>query len=798
MSVRNDNTLEVGLLDADEAKGLFKSQAGNKVDKEEYKTVTDRLLSKCGGLPLAIVVTANALKDKDLPNWKKFADELEKPISSQLVGGDHRETFSILATSYRFMESKEKRIFFVLCCLCPLGSFIPIKKLMRYGIGLDLFQHVNKLSEAIDQAHKWADELISSSMLLKTDFPGRWKIHDVVRAFGISFAAKDDGHKLLVDAIPRWMNKTTLTEYTAISLLSGNDHSRLTGIESDKLQILLLSSKVLSDIPSSFFGAMTNLEVLYLSNMNIKPKLPESIGKFQKLRTLYLEDCNLGDIKVIGELVNLSVLCLRNSHLEELPDEIGKLCNLRLLDLTGCNCKFRPALANILGRLSELEGLYMINSFKKHLKSNEDGETSYATGAIEFNNLHYLNELEMHIWHVEQLSIDAHFVKNLDKFIICVKHEEFYSTELEPVGSFRCILHISNIDMGEISGEETFKALLKKADRLRLKDTRSFMDLFKRLDNEGLPELRHLEIGSGSESENELSKLKGACDEEAPPGIFSNLQHLSIWSLEGLQYILPFAQAPCKLTEIKVRSCSSLNFIFIENANGDGRPAEKEETDVMELPFLKSLDLGYLNNLISLLGSGNGDGVEEHQVLFNPRIVFTSLELISLMVCPRIVKLWDKELGRSSFQSLKTIMIDRCEKLSSVGPLSIFSTLVQLESLIIVSCKSMHEVITTEETEELEIDSQVIIFPQLKNLLIGFSSNIKSFYGGSYKLEFPNLISLKLYDLDHLNKFVGSENSSVLFHEENLKCRRSVMKLRVYGIGIWMEEVIPYQTLFQC
>ncbi|KAK9734511.1 hypothetical protein RND81_04G144500 [Saponaria officinalis] len=637
-----------------------------------------------------------------------------------------------------------------------------------------------------------------------------------MKKVNIVHSLADDGHKIMVDAIPRWMSKKTLTEYTTISLLSRNDYSRLNGMESDKLQILLLRGMMIPDISNSFFAGMKNLDVLHLSDLNLQPRLPESIGKLEKLRTLYLEGCKLGDIRVIGELVNLSVLCLCHSYMEEFPDEIGELRNLRLLDLTGCICKFRPLLANILGRLSELEGLYMFDSFENHLGSIEDGGTSCVPHAIEFNKLQYLNALQMHIWCAEQLSIDSKFVKNLDKFRICVKYGELKYSDTPELQSFHGILHIKEIDIDEVLGIKTLQALLKKADWLRLSKARKINNIVMELDNEGLRDLKYLEVDDCKDMDfivnlkgkndllvfpsllslklKELPKLKWVCDEEAPSGIFSNLQDLSIYHLKNLQYVLPFAHVPRKLVKIEVSLCHSVNFIFMENVTDDGSPAVKEETEVIELPFLKSLELSYMDHLISLLGSENlfriGDGVQGHQVFFSPRVLFSSLEQLSLVNCKRIVKLWDKALGISSFQSLKTIKIDRCEKLSSVGPLSIFSTLVQLESLTIENCKSMHEVITADGTEETEIHDQVVIFPHLKDLVIRESSLLKSFYGGIYKLKFPKLKNLQLDNLVCLNNFAGSQNSSVLFHEEmDFPCLEelavSCVKDEVMGLWDW-------------
>ncbi|XP_074269662.1 putative disease resistance protein At4g27220 isoform X2 [Silene latifolia] len=366
MGVLDTNNYEVGLLNDKEAKHLFEVLVKQKVTGE-YEFVGNRLLKKCQRLPLAIVTTAKFLNGKELRAWEQFAKDVEKPIPCQITDL-HHGTFSIFRTSYEAMASEEKKKFFLLACLSPVGSSISVDDLMRYGIGLDLFQHVNKLSEAIDLARTWAEELVSSSMLLKGDSDKTVKIHDVVRESTMSFASKfginKDRHMFLVDAIPRWICEETFNKYRGISLLAQANFAPLRGVKAASLQILLFKGNRDDDsfLDSNFFQRMTNLKVLEMRYMNFEKGLPESLCKLKVLKTLQLVECKLGDIKLIGELGSLLVLSLRGSSLDGLPDEIGKLDKLRLLDLSKCRCKEPRIPSNVIAGLSLLEELYLIGS----------------------------------------------------------------------------------------------------------------------------------------------------------------------------------------------------------------------------------------------------------------------------------------------------------------------------------------------------------------------------------------------------------------------------------------------------
>ena len=83
---------------------------------------------------------------------------------------------------------------------------------------------------------------------------------------------------------------------------------------------------------------------------------------FPSLETLYLRQCVLEDIAMIGELRNLEILDLRYSNVKQLPGETGLLTHLRILTLTDCT-ELKVIPPNVLSCLIQLEELYVGNSF---------------------------------------------------------------------------------------------------------------------------------------------------------------------------------------------------------------------------------------------------------------------------------------------------------------------------------------------------------------------------------------------------------------------------------------------------
>ncbi|KAH9621780.1 hypothetical protein KSS87_016561, partial [Heliosperma pusillum] len=666
MDVQEAHIFKVGLLNEKEALNLFENQTEKKVGSGEFKAVADRLLRKCGGLPLAITTTASALRGKNLPMWCHFAETSEKPISSQ-ISSEYCETYSILETSYKLVDVEEKMIFLFLACLSPFDSAVTVDDLMRYGIGLDLFQRVNGLSEAMEQANVWANELISSSLLLKGDYNGEVKIHDLVRESAISFIDKGKDRMTLVESIPRWMRKETLKKFTAISLMSGHDFSRLRGVNAPRLEILLLKGDISqTTLASDFFDGMKNLKVLSLSNVNFNTGLPESMGELECLQTLHLHHC-----------------------------------------------------------------LYMLNGFdgwaSTNIEVNNVGGSSQASGS-ELDTLSHLNVLEMEVSKAEQMLTvnNGQLIEQLCKFKIRVRNSDGSPEEL-PV--FRYVLVLIDIYP---SPNNWLRSLLKKTECLVLKDcNRLTNNVVPELDDDGFKDLKYLkvekcEVKSVISSQNEttvfanleilelliLYKLEMICDGKASARIFSNLRRLHLEELINLKSGLSLTSGLLNLNEVVVVYCPELKFVAYKDA--------KNETEVYMFPSLKSLHLNFVDSLSSVLGqSGN-----EVFALFNAESKYPSLENLKLSGNETIGMLWSPACYVTGFQNLKTLHIEGCGELRSLGSPSIFAALVQLEQLKINHCSSLQEVISTE-TEGDGILEKAINFPKLKHLSLKDSNEIE-------------------------------------------------------------------------
>ncbi|XP_004309609.1 PREDICTED: disease resistance protein At4g27190-like [Fragaria vesca subsp. vesca] len=144
---------------------LFVRNARRSFELPTFMNVAKKVAGECKGLPIALIAVARALGDKDLAEWDKAAQRLEK---SQSANPDHKEdAFKCMKLSYDYLKDEEYKSFFLLCCLFPEDYDIQIEDLFRYAIGIGLFRDAETIYEARGTAYTVVKYLIDSSLLWK-------------------------------------------------------------------------------------------------------------------------------------------------------------------------------------------------------------------------------------------------------------------------------------------------------------------------------------------------------------------------------------------------------------------------------------------------------------------------------------------------------------------------------------------------------------------------------------------------------------------------------------------------------
>uniref|UniRef100_A0A6N2LEX0 AAA+ ATPase domain-containing protein n=1 Tax=Salix viminalis TaxID=40686 RepID=A0A6N2LEX0_SALVM len=462
-----------------EAWNLFKNMAGDAIKNPDLQLVAVEVAKRCAGLPILLVTVASALKDGDLSEWKDALERLKRFDKEDI---DSR-VYSALELSYNSLKGEEIKSVFLLCGQFPHQRFL-ILDLLKYTVGLGLFKRISTLDEARQRLNKLVNDLIASC-LLEGGADGIVKMHDVLHGFAADVASRD--HHVFTSSfgtvLREWPTKDMLEQYSAISL----PHCKISGLPKvlncPKLESFILCNGDPSlKIPDCLFEGTKTLQLMDMTCVQL-PTLPSSLQFLEKLQTLCLNYCCLGDIALIGELKMLKVLSLIGSNIDRLPREIGQLTRLQLLDLTD-NPTLEIIPPNVLSCLTQLEDLYMENSFLQWGVEGLDSRRNNASLA-ELKDLPCLSTLYLHITDPMILPKDF-FSKKLERFNILIGEGWEWSRKRETSTIMKLKISAS------IQSEEGIQLLLKRTEDLHLDGLEGVKSVSYELDGQGFPSLKLL------------------------------------------------------------------------------------------------------------------------------------------------------------------------------------------------------------------------------------------------------------------------------------------------------------------
>nr|CAB3462240.1 unnamed protein product [Digitaria exilis] len=378
-------------LTPESSKVLFYRRIFDSEEKcpRQILQVSNKILKKCGGVPLAIITISSLLAIKDnITEWQEVCDSIGSGVENNPDMNDMRK---VLSLSYYDLPSHLKT------CLLYLSIFpedyqIRKNKLIRRWIAEDFIQHEKHGDNLFEIGERYFNELINRSMmepalLDEEGMPQACRVHDIVLD--------------LICSLSREENFVTIPDHI--------EQSTSWGISVKAHRLSLQKPTNTSTCSQVTTASMSQVRSFTVFSPAIKMS---SLSCFQVLRVLDLEDFDLSEdgplkLRHLGSLLHLRYLGLRGtSYSGELPAEIGQLQFLQTLDIQGTDIQELPSST---ARLTQLKCLcFDYNhrtrlrcSWLKQLTSLEE----LTTVRVDKDSASELVEALVHLTHLRVLSI---------------------------------------------------------------------------------------------------------------------------------------------------------------------------------------------------------------------------------------------------------------------------------------------------------------------------------------------------------------------------------------------------------
>nr|DAD30269.1 TPA_asm: hypothetical protein HUJ06_031737 [Nelumbo nucifera] len=376
----------LGVLSVEDCWSLFRKRAFRDRGEEEANpnlvTIGKEIVSKCGGLPLAVKALAGLLRcKKEEKEWLSVRNHRSSLIE------DGSGILPALKLSYNSLPSPMKRCF-AFCALFPKDYKIPKNTLIQLWMahGFIPAELSSAGKEVEDVGNDYFNDFLRRCFFqdVVKDESGNikeCKMHDLVHDLAGSIGGKEC---MTMDVgNDNWMESIHKRIYHASIYCRYNNNREPVEVftalhKTQNLRTLLLLhhyGEFLRPLGCSL--RFKGLRVLDLHYTNIK-RLPISITHLKHLRYLNLSHTPIRKLPTtFTSLQNLQTLKLLYAYrLAEMPRDLRKMVNLRHLEFFGTYVNKMPL------RMGQLTGLQTLTRF---IVGKEIGRT--ITELKDLNNL---------------------------------------------------------------------------------------------------------------------------------------------------------------------------------------------------------------------------------------------------------------------------------------------------------------------------------------------------------------------------------------------------------------------------
>ncbi|KAL1198818.1 Disease resistance protein RPP8 [Cardamine amara subsp. amara] len=535
---------------------------------EEMEAIGKKMVTYCGGLPLAVKVLGGLLAEKPtFPEWKRVYDNFGAQIARKSVLHENNldSVNRILSLSYEDLPLHLKNCFLYLAHF-PQDCNIKKDSLFDYWAAEGIITSFYDGTTIRDTGEYYFGELVRRNMVIVEVINSRFlcfKMHDMMREVCLSKAKEENFLEIIkiptststFNAQSRSRSRR-LAVHISDRLVENNLHHILGHKNNKKVRSLLVWGIEESFWKHSASGlrSLPMLRVLNLEKVKFEGgKLPSSIGELIHLRylSLYMAQVshlpssmrNLKLLLFLNLRVDLRVgpvhvpnvfkemLELRDLHLPPLMDdktelELGDLVNLESL----CSFSTQHSSVTDLDRMTKLRNLSVsltgsctFETLSSSLRELRNLETLYLTDIFR-SRADSVGEFVLDLIHLKDMMLFMRMPRFPDQF--------------------RFPPHLAHIGLGNCSMEEDPMPVLEKL--LHLKSVR-FISAFigRRMvcSKGGFPQLSALEISKESELEEWIVE----------EGSMPSLRTLTISNCKKLKEIPDGLKYITSLKELKIK-----------------------------------------------------------------------------------------------------------------------------------------------------------------------------------------------------------------------------------------------------